>query len=99
MKKTNPMATDQPIEELTKLGLDGTLYVGYPVLVTADETICIDASLLSETHGLIVFHFPKNDPLDIQFWSVAFAFPFLGDRLNWLLYEVFSLNFISYPNN
>ena len=68
-EKTNPIATDQLIEELIKLDLDGTLYVGYPVLATADETICIDALLLSERHGLIVFHFPKNDPSDIQFWS------------------------------
>lgn len=41
--------------ELKALKVPGTLYLGYPVLSTADGKVFVDALLVSETHGLIAF--------------------------------------------
>lgn len=41
--------------ELQNLGVSGTLYLGYPVLSTADGKVFVDALLVSETHGLVAF--------------------------------------------
>ncbi|WP_441259574.1 DEAD/DEAH box helicase [Bradyrhizobium sp. 521_C7_N1_3] len=41
--------------ELTNLGVSGNLYLGYPVLSTADGKVFVDALLVSESHGLIAF--------------------------------------------
>lgn len=41
--------------ELQKLEVSGTLYLGYPVLSTADGKVFVDALLVSETHGLVAF--------------------------------------------
>lgn len=41
--------------KLQELDVSGTLYLGYPVLSTADGKVFIDALLVSETHGLIAF--------------------------------------------
>lgn len=40
---------------LKEMGIAGTLYLGYPVIATADAKIFIDALLVSESHGLTVF--------------------------------------------
>ena len=40
---------------LKEMAISGTLYLGYPVLSTADAKVFIDGLLLSETHGLIAF--------------------------------------------
>ncbi|MDZ4067289.1 MAG: ATP-binding domain-containing protein [Tabrizicola sp.] len=41
--------------ELQALDIEGTLYLGYPVLSTADGKVFVDAMLVSQTHGLIAF--------------------------------------------
>jgi superfamily I DNA and RNA helicase len=41
--------------ELQSLHVSGTLYLGYPVLSTADGKVFVDALLVSETHGLVAF--------------------------------------------
>lgn len=41
--------------ELQNLDVSGTLYLGYPVLSTADGKVFVDALLVSETHGLVAF--------------------------------------------
>lgn len=41
--------------ELQKLTISGTLYLGYPVLSTADSKVFVDALLVSEGHGLVAF--------------------------------------------
>src|SRR5690242_10419077 len=41
--------------ELQNLGVSGTLYLGYPVLSTADGKVFVDALLVSDTHGLVAF--------------------------------------------
>ena len=67
--KTNPIATEQLVEELGRLDLGGTLYLGYPVLATPDEAVFVDALLVSEKQGLVIFHFPKDKPSDDTFWD------------------------------
>jgi len=57
------------ISELKNLELDGTLYIGYPILATADETTFIDAMLISDQHGLIVFDLEEDDPTNEDFWD------------------------------
>jgi hypothetical protein len=51
---------------------DGTLYIGYPVLVSADETVTVDALLVCREHGLVVFSFEDNPPRaeDTVTWSL-----------------------------
>ena len=39
--------------EVGKVVVDGTLYLGYPVLATADERVEVDALLVSRAHGLV----------------------------------------------
>jgi len=41
--------------ELKQSGVTGTLYLGYPVLSTADAKVFVDALLLSRAHGIIAF--------------------------------------------
>ncbi len=36
-------------------GMQGTLYIGYPVLATADAKVFVDALLVSRDHGIIAF--------------------------------------------
>ena len=67
--KTNPIATGQLVEDLANLDLDGTLYLGYPVLATPDETVFVDALLVSQSQGLVIFHFPKDKPSDEGYWD------------------------------
>jgi superfamily I DNA and RNA helicase len=41
---------------------EGTIYLGYPVLATADDRVEIDALLVSQTRGLIAFRFAGAAP-------------------------------------
>lgn len=54
-EKRNPIAADSLIAELSDLATTGTLYIGYPVLASADEPIVIDALLTSIDQGVVVF--------------------------------------------
>jgi superfamily I DNA and RNA helicase len=56
-EKRNPHAVNALISGLRMEGVDGTLYVGYPVLATADETVFIDALLTSVEFGVVIVHF------------------------------------------
>jgi len=53
--RSNPIAAKLLVTTLEKLTLTGTLYLGYPILASADEVISIDALLTSEEHGLVIF--------------------------------------------
>ncbi|GAE48258.1 hypothetical protein [Mesobacillus boroniphilus] len=50
--------------------LNGTLYLGYPIIGTAEGAYDIDAILISEEYGLIIFDIiegpNENDRTDIQ---------------------------------
>jgi superfamily I DNA and RNA helicase len=47
---------------------DGTIYLGYPVLATADDRVEIDALLVSRSHGLIAFRFADSLPQSEDDW-------------------------------
>ncbi|MBW9093040.1 DEAD/DEAH box helicase [Microbacterium jejuense] len=49
---------------------DGTIYLGYPVLATADDRVEIDALLVSQSHGLIAFRFADVLPATVDDWLV-----------------------------
>lgn len=63
----------QLAEGLDRLNLSGTLYIGYPILASADESITLDALLLTVEHGLVVFILSENGGLqaanEAQFWD------------------------------
>lgn len=58
-------------EALSRLKTEGSLYIGYPVLATADEKVTIDALLVSHNHGVVLFSFSPDVPLtdDIDRWN------------------------------
>ena len=45
---------------LDGMDVSGTLYLGYPVLATADARVFIDALLVSGSHGLVAFDLSSN---------------------------------------
>jgi superfamily I DNA and RNA helicase len=63
------------MSELAKLNLSGTLYLGYPVLSTADSKVFVDALLVTDEHGLIAFDLSsklsKGRPTDAEKAEIA----------------------------
>lgn len=57
----------QPVVE------EGTIYLGYPVLATADERVDVDALLVSQSHGLVAFLLADSLPSSEEEWSEAIA--------------------------
>ncbi|HEV2755497.1 MAG TPA: ATP-binding domain-containing protein [Actinomycetota bacterium] len=47
----------------------GTLYLGYPVLATADEKVVVDALLVSPDHGLVAFLIADALPVGENEWD------------------------------
>jgi superfamily I DNA and RNA helicase len=60
-------------EALTELIDEGTLYLGYPVLATADEKVEVDALLVSRAHGVAAFLLPDSVPASDEDWGEAVA--------------------------
>ena len=56
-RTTNPIAISPFVNALDQLQLEGSLYIGYPILATADESVTVDALLVSREHGLVAFLF------------------------------------------
>jgi|GEM_PF-5021725 len=50
-------------EVLSGMRLDGSFYIGYPIIASADEKVIVDTLLLTEQHGLIAFIFSSSMPL------------------------------------
>ncbi|MCP4104646.1 MAG: ATP-binding domain-containing protein, partial [Desulfobacteraceae bacterium] len=53
------------INALIEHNIKGTFYVGYPILASADESITLDALLIAERIGLVVFHIPNVHEIDL----------------------------------
>lgn len=66
--KRHPFAADVVLRVVEELDLNGTLYFGYPVLASLDETVLIDALLTSLEHGIVAVHFigPDEDEVDLD---------------------------------
>lgn len=54
---TNPLLLRGLVDVLRKLDPVGTLYLGYPVLASADSRVRIDAMLISRQYGFVTFLF------------------------------------------
>lgn len=48
---------------------EGTIYLGYPVLATADEKIEVDALLVTKSHGLVAFLIGEKIPTSTEEWN------------------------------
>jgi superfamily I DNA and RNA helicase len=59
-------------EQLRAVVEDGTVYLGYPVLATADERVEVDALLVSREHGLSAFLLSDDLP-DEETWPEVVA--------------------------
>lgn len=57
----------QPVVE------EGTVYLGYPVLATADERVEVDALLVSQSHGLAAFLLADSLPSSGEEWAEVIA--------------------------
>jgi hypothetical protein len=49
----------------------GTVYLGYPVLSSADDRVEIDALLVSRNHGLVAFQLADEPPRTEEQWKAA----------------------------
>ncbi|WP_063756418.1 DEAD/DEAH box helicase [Streptomyces sp. NRRL S-1824] len=61
----------QLAEKLREVVDDGTVYLGYPVLTTADDRVEVDALLVSKAHGLVAFLLKDSIPRDADGWEVV----------------------------
>ncbi len=58
---SNPHLSDELIKALSSLSLNGTLYLGFPIISIDDETNHCDVMFLSEKYGIIVFDFNNRN--------------------------------------
>ena len=56
--KRNILAADSLLATLGPRQLVGSLYIGYPILPALDDRVAIDALLVCQEHGIVVFDFP-----------------------------------------
>jgi len=60
--RTNPAAVEQLVNELKQIPLtEATLYVGYPILHSADVAMSLDSILTCVEHGIVVFDLIGHD--------------------------------------
>jgi superfamily I DNA and RNA helicase len=55
--------------ELENAVSEGTVYLGYPVLSSADESVYVDALLVSAEHGLVAFQLADGVPTTDDDWE------------------------------
>lgn len=60
-KVTNRLAIENLIHTLNTLSINGTLYLGYPILASADSNVTVEALLVSQSPGLVAFNFPEQN--------------------------------------
>ena len=61
------------VNQLKPVVEEGTVYLGYPVLATADERVEVDALLVCRTHGLIAFLLADSVPMCDEEWIEIIA--------------------------
>ncbi|KJR40999.1 hypothetical protein MCHI_003097 [Candidatus Magnetoovum chiemensis] len=59
--QSNPIAIKSLENELGRLNITGTLYIGYPIMALADESVTVDALLISDEGKLVAFHIPQQE--------------------------------------
>jgi superfamily I DNA and RNA helicase len=65
----NRLAAEALAAKLRSIVSDGTVYLAYPVLATADERVEVDALLVSRDHGLVAFLLPDTVPSEAGDWD------------------------------
>jgi hypothetical protein len=50
-----PASTDSLVHYFKRNEFEGKLYTGYPILYAGGESITLDAILISENYGVIIF--------------------------------------------
>lgn len=71
-EKSKPIQTDRLLKTLKHAGLQGTLYIGYPIMASVDETIFIDALITCIEYGVIVIDIydgSTSESDDSEFWE------------------------------
>lgn len=66
--RNRPIAMDLAAS-LADVVSEGTVYLGYPVLASADERVEVDALLVSESHGLVAFQLGDGSPRAAGDWT------------------------------
>jgi superfamily I DNA and RNA helicase len=69
--KNKPVSSKRLADYFEKqTDIDGTLYLGYPIIGTSQGGYQIDALLVSKQHGLVIFHIVEGTNLDIDIEEV-----------------------------
>lgn len=61
------------VGQLQTIVEEGTVYLGYPVLATADERVEVDALLVSRARGLVAFLLADSVPASEGEWTAVIA--------------------------
>lgn len=69
----NRRAASALADQLRTVVDEGTVYLGYPVLATADEKVEVDALLVSRNHGLVAFLLAEQQPSSAAEWAEVVA--------------------------
>lgn len=69
----NRTAAKALADQLARTVADGTVYLGYPVLATADEKVEVDALLVSPAHGVVAFILSNTRPTTADQWAELVA--------------------------
>jgi superfamily I DNA and RNA helicase len=69
----NRVAAEALAAQLRSVVDDGTVYLAYPVLATADERVEVDALLVCREHGLVAFLLAEDLPADDGDWAQIVA--------------------------
>lgn len=69
----NRAAAEQLASALSRVVDVGVLYLGYPVLATADDRVDIDALLVTREHGLIALLLSDKVPRSAEEWDEVVA--------------------------
>lgn len=62
--RRNALASELLLEHFRDSPLNGTLYLGYPILASVDTPVLVDSLLTCVEHGVVVFVFSDVTPTD-----------------------------------
>jgi superfamily I DNA and RNA helicase len=65
----NRAAAQALAAQLREVVTEGTVYLAYPVLATADERVEVDALLVTREHGLVAFLLADYSPAESDGWG------------------------------
>ncbi|MEU8854197.1 ATP-binding domain-containing protein [Streptomyces sp. NPDC048556] len=60
-------------DQLREVADEGTVYLGYPVLATAEDNVEVDALMVSRSHGVVAFLLAESIPRTTQDWAAIQA--------------------------